>query len=176
MSYPPIPKARNINNPIEPTGNPLLSGLGPAEYAERQDRPDLTIGGAAKIVPMRVVTDFFIEPRDPDPRGFTVSGCDGARAGTVVDVWVDRSEPQIRYLEVAVAANGRQVLLPVACALFSPSRRDVQVKSITAAQFADVPGTRTSDQVTLLEEDRIAAYYAGGYLYATPSRTEPALQ
>jgi hypothetical protein len=30
--------------------------------------------------------------------------------------------------------------------------------------------------VTLLEEDRIVGYYAGGYLYATPNRTEPAWQ
>jgi photosynthetic reaction center H subunit len=28
-------------------------------------------------------------------------------------------------------------------------------------------------QVTLLEEDRIAGYFGGGTLYATPARSEP---
>jgi photosynthetic reaction center H subunit len=31
------------------------------------------------------------------------------------------------------------------------------------------------DQVTLREEDRIAAYFAGGNLYAEPKRVEPLL-
>lgn len=176
MSYPPVPKAKNINNPIEPAGNPLLSGVGPAAYAERSDTPDKTIDGRAKIVPMRVATDFFVDSRDPDPRGFAVVGCDGGQAGTVTDIWVDRSEPQVRYLEVKVAANSRSVLLPITCARVQVDRRAVDVKSITAGQFAEVPGTRSADQVTLLEEDRIAGYYAGGYLYATPNRTEPAWQ
>lgn len=176
MSYPPIPQARDINAPIEPTGNPLLSGLGPAAYAQRADTPDLTVHKKPKIVPMRVATDFSVDARDPDPRGMTVLGCDGAAAGTVVDIWVDRSEPQVRYLEVSVANGGRKVLLPVTAARVHASARRIAVKSITAAQFADVPGTKSPDQVTLLEEDRIQAYYAGGYLYATPNRTEPAWQ
>jgi photosynthetic reaction center H subunit len=125
---------------------------------------------------MRVATDFFVDARDPDPRGFTVVGCDHAAAGTVTDIWVDRSEPQVRYLEVKLAATGRNVLLPITCARVQVERRRVDVKSITGAQFADVPGTRSPDEVTLLEEDRIVGYYAGGYLYATPNRTEPAWQ
>jgi len=36
-----------------------------------------------------------------------------------------------------------------------------------------VPTTRHPDQVTLLEEDKIAGYYGGGYLYSTPQRQEP---
>jgi photosynthetic reaction center H subunit len=47
------------------------------------------------------------------------------------------------------------------------------VKAITAAQFVDVPATASDRQITLREEDRIMAYYAGGHLYATPSRSEP---
>ena len=43
------------------------------------------------------------------------------------------------------------------------------------AQFADVPATRNTDKVTLLEEDKITAYYGGGTLYATPDRVEPLL-
>jgi photosynthetic reaction center H subunit len=36
-----------------------------------------------------------------------------------------------------------------------------------------VPGLRNPEQVTLREEDRIAAYYASGHLYATPLRLGP---
>ncbi|MCQ8205430.1 hypothetical protein NP569_24385, partial [Vibrio parahaemolyticus] len=47
------------------------------------------------------------------------------------------------------------------------------VKSITAAQFANVPATKRDDQITLLEEDRIGAYYAGGHMYAFAERSQP---
>ena len=49
----------------------------------------------------------------------------------------------------------------------------MKVKAITGAQFADVPGTKRDDQITMLEEEKIMAYYAGGHLYATPERAEP---
>jgi photosynthetic reaction center H subunit len=175
MAYPTIPRARDISDPIEPTGNKLLSGLGPAAWAERADRPDLTVHGAAKIVPMRVAPEFFVEPRDPDPRGFEVLGLDGAVAGTVAELWVDRSEPQVRYLEVLVTATGALVLLPVTLARIDAGARRVMTRAITGAQFAGVPTTRAFHEVTLLEEDRIGAYYAGGLLYATPERAESAI-
>ena len=38
-----------------------------------------------------------------------------------------------------------------------------------------MPGIRNPDSVTLLEEDKIMAYYGGGTLYATPQRQEPLL-
>jgi photosynthetic reaction center H subunit len=41
------------------------------------------------------------------------------------------------------------------------------------ANFADVPGIAKPDQITLLEEEKIMAYYGGGTLYADPSRNEP---
>ena len=47
------------------------------------------------------------------------------------------------------------------------------VRSIMAGQFEDVPGLRNPDLVTLLEEDRISAYYGGGTLYAEPIRLGP---
>jgi photosynthetic reaction center H subunit len=51
----------------------------------------------------------------------------------------------------------------------------VQVQAILASQFANVPGLRSPDRITLLEEDKICGYYGGGTLYATPSRQEPLL-
>jgi photosynthetic reaction center H subunit len=52
-------------------------------------------------------------------------------------------------------------------------RRRVVIDAILSTQFADVPGIKHDAQVTLLEEDKIAAYYAAGRLYATPARQEP---
>jgi photosynthetic reaction center H subunit len=53
------------------------------------------------------------------------------------------------------------------------SGRKVKVQSILGAQFESVPGVRTAGQITLLEEERIMAYYGGGTLFATPERREP---
>jgi len=36
-----------------------------------------------------------------------------------------------------------------------------------------VPMLKNPDQITLLEEERISAYYGAGTLYAEPSRSEP---
>ena len=49
----------------------------------------------------------------------------------------------------------------------------VKVQSILGDQFAQVPGLRNAEQVTLLEEEKIVAYYGGGTLYASPDRQEP---
>jgi photosynthetic reaction center H subunit len=168
-----VPAAGYPGAPLVPTGNPMLDGVGPAAYAERADVPDLTFEGEPKIVPLRVATDHHLESRDPDPRGMQVIGGDGNVGGVVRDVWVDRSEVLIRYLEVEVAmAEGtRRALLPINFARIGA--REVRVKSIFAEHFAQVPALRNPDQVTLLEEDRICAYYGGGHLYAEPKRQEP---
>ena len=159
--------------PLEPTGDPMVDGVGPAAYAERADEPDLTYDGKVKIIPLRVATDYHVETRDPDPRGMPVIGADGETGGTVRDVWVDTAEVMIRYLEVELRGGGRTVLLPWNCTRVGGGK--VKVKSILGSQFANVPGLRQPDQVTLLEEDRIMGYYAGGHLYATPARQEPLL-
>ena len=175
---PPVTKARPTmpwpGAPLEPTGNPMLDGIGPAAYAQRSDTPDLTIEGHDKIVPMRIATDFAIAVEDRDVRGMAVVAADRKVAGTVRDVWVDRSEIVIRYLEVELT-GGKHVLLPWNFSRVDKRRGKVNVKSILARQFADVPATASPDRVTLLEEDRITAYYGGGHLYAVPSRTEPVL-
>lgn len=160
--------------PIEPTMDPMTAGLGPAAWAERADHPDLTVHGEPKIVPMRVATSFSVASGDPDPRGMVVIGCDGETAGVVSDIWVDRSEPQVRYLEVKLA-SGAVALMPMPVARVRGRDGVVTTKSITAAQFASVPRTGSPDQVTLLEEDKIMGYFAGGYLYATPERSRPVL-
>lgn len=166
--------AQAEGSPIEPTGNPLLDGVGPGAYAERPRYPDLTDDGRPKIVPLRVAADFHLSPEDPDPRGMAVVGADGHRAGVVSDVWVDRSEVLIRYLEVKVDGEaGNSVLLPMTMAVVSGSRRTVRVRAILAAQFGAVPTLENPEQITLYEEERVMGYYGGGHLYATRDRQEP---
>ena len=95
-----------------------------------------------------------------------VYGADRESGGIVSDLWVDRAEPQIRYLEVDTGT--RHVLLPINFAKIDGRSRIVTVKSILGAQFATVPSSDNPDQVTRREEDQILAYYAGGHLYGYP--------
>jgi photosynthetic reaction center H subunit len=161
--------------PLVPTGDPMTSGVGPGAYASRADEPDLTLEGAPKIVPLRAAEGFGMHPMGPDPRGMPVVGGDGQVAGVVADVWVDRSEPQVRFLEVDVAGAARRALVPIGFAKVDAYHKRVVVRSILARQFAGVPTLRNPDVITFLEEDRIGAYYGAGTLYATPARSEPLL-
>jgi len=158
--------------PLVPTGNPMIDAVGPASYALRATHPDTMLNGAPMIVPLRVDTNFTISLKDFDPRGMEVYGADNVLGGVVTDVWVDRAEPQIRYLELETT-NGRHVLLPIYYTRFDKVRRRVKVKSILGSQFATVPPHANPAQVTRREEDQIMAYFAGGQLYATAARAEP---
>lgn len=157
--------------PLEPVGDPMVAGVGPGSWNTRADHPDLTLEGEVKIVPLRVAADFSLAAEDVDPRTMPAVGGDGEIGGTISDVWVDRSEPQIRYLEVD--AGGRRVLVPIGFAKIHGDH--VRVRSIRGDQFARVPTTKDPDQVTLLEEDQISAYYGAGTLYAMEERAEPLL-
>ncbi len=174
--------------PLEPTGNPMLDGVGPGSWNIRPQTPDLTNEGEPRIQPLRNLPDWSLASQDPDPRGQPVYGVDGEVGGTVVDCWLDLAEPQLRYLEVEVAgaepaaavpgemaapAAARRVLLPINFSRISGRDGSVRVKSITSKHFADVPVTASPNQITLQEEDQITAYYGGGYLYALPERMEP---
>jgi photosynthetic reaction center H subunit len=163
--------------PMEPTGNPMKDGVGPASYADRDDVPECAHDGAPTLAPLRALPEFAIGPIDPDPRGMIVIGADDEAAGTVKDIWIDRAETLIRYLEVELGSTGggRSVLLPMTMARIWPRSRTVNVHSILAGQFADVPPIAHLDQVTKREEDKIVGYYGGGTLYATPSRMGPLL-
>jgi len=156
-------------SPLHPTGNPMVDGVGPGAWAIRPDVPDLSHEGTPRIIPMRVAKGWSVDGRDPNPIGLPVLGADGVQGGTVVDVWVDQGEPQIRYLELD--SNGRRILLPITLARVG--KDSVAVKSILGSQFANVPGLSNPEQVTLQEEDRITAYYGSGHLYATAERSEP---
>lgn len=188
-----VPAGNWPGAPLVPTGDPMLDGVGAAAYAERADRPDVTTEGHPRIVPMRLAGDFAIVNRDPDPRGMRVIAGDGKMAGKVADVWVDRSEVLIRYLEVEVAGGEEphRVLVPMPLVRIRQVRkiktdapitervegkqrpREAVVKSVMAHHFAKAPVPKNPDQVTLLEEDKISAFFGGGHLYAKASRQEP---
>ena len=78
----------------------------------------------------------------------------------------------MRYLELRLNDGSRTVILPIVMAKISNKRRQVIVDAITGAQFADVPALANPEQITFYEEERITAYYGGGFLYATPERAE----
>ena len=168
------PMGNHLGAALVPTGNPMRDAVGPAAYAERANIPDHTIDGRPMIVPLRVAPGFSVALGDADPRGMTAVGADRQPGGQVVELWVDRAEPQIRYLEI-LATNGRHVMTPMTFVKVDRQRGRVQVRSILGSQFGDAPMAANPDQVTRREEDQIAAYYAGGTLYAEPSRAEPLL-
>jgi photosynthetic reaction center H subunit len=168
------PTSRAPGSPLQPIGDPMQARVGPGAFAERARKPELTFHGDVKIVPLRVATDFTVDEGTADPRGFKVVGVDGAVGGVISDVWVDRSEYLVRYLEVAVAgATPKSVLLPMTMAVINKGKKAVKVAASTGAQFAQAPVLENPDQITLYEEERVIAYYGGGYLYATPGRLEP---
>ena len=88
-------------------------------------------------------------------------------------MWVDEPEQLVRYLEIELDDNyGKgSRLVPMTLARIHKDR--VAIKSIFGEHFNDVPKHSSKNQVTLLEEDKICAYYAGGNLYASKKRSEP---
>lgn len=163
--------------PLEPIGNPMVMGVGPASYAERADVPDMMLEGEPKLVPLRVAADYWLAEEDPDPRGMEVIGADRVVAGTCKDAWIDRSEMLVRYLEVAVTVDGlpRDVLVPMTLVRINSTLAHIVAESVMGAQFAEAPVLANADQITLREEDRVSAYFAGGQMYASPSRMGPLL-
>jgi photosynthetic reaction center H subunit len=158
--------------PFEPTGDPLKDGVGPASWAIRRDEPELTAAGHPKIVPMSHAEGFHVS-MGRDPRGLPVISGDGKTVGTITELWIDEPEHMIRYLEYELEAGGGKRLVPMTMVRIWFGK--VRVASIYAEHFADVPKLKSDRQVTLLEEEKICAYYGGGYLYASQNRLEPQL-
>ena len=172
------PVAPWLGTPLDPTGDPMLAGMGPGAWAQhRADFPDYTFDdNLAKIVPLRSVPEFFLAWEDPNVIGMDVLGLDSQVAGKVVDAWVDRSEVVIRYVEVELLEPaGKRVLLPMNFLSIKAKLKQIRVRYITAAQFANVPTTKEATTVTMLEEEKIMAYYGGGTFYAKRGRLEPLL-
>ncbi|NNU79371.1 photosynthetic reaction center subunit H [Halovulum dunhuangense] len=148
--------------PFEPTGDPMADGVGPASWAARQDWPELDGHGHVKIVPMRMA-EAYHHAAGRDPRGMDVLDRHGKVVGKVTDMWVDKPELLVRYLEMELPDGGHR-LIPINSARIM--RKGVSVRNLTEPFFARVPTTKSDSQITLLEEEKIMAFYAGGQLYA----------
>ena len=159
--------------PFEPNGDPMLAGVGPGSYAQRPDVADKTYEGHDLVVPLRVATNYAVAAEGGNPLGFAVVGADRIAAGVVKDVWVDRAEAILRYYEIELRDSGRSVLAPVHFCDVQFGARRVKVNALLAEQFVNVPTLKSPDSVTMLEEEKISAYYGAGTLYATPERSEP---
>jgi photosynthetic reaction center H subunit len=158
-------------SPIEPLGNPLLAGAGPGAWCSRADHPDMDAHDQPKIRPMAVCPGIEVSKKDRDPRGLPVLDSEGDTAGTVRELWVDAPEMVFRYLEVELADGSRRALVPMTfCRILNDA---VHVHAIMAHQWRDVPSTKGADTITLLEEEKISAYFGAGLLYAEPQRLEP---
>ena len=152
--------------PHMPTGNPMTDGVGPAAWAPRRDLPELDGHGHNKIVPM-ARADGFIVSAGRDPRGLPVQAGDLEVVGRVSDMWVDAPEQLVRYLEIELN-SGEKRLVPMPMAKIKADR--VRVNALTSALFGAIPATRSAAEVTMLEEDKISGYVAGGWMYAAEKR------
>ena len=164
-------------SPIEPVGDPMLAGVGPGSFAQRERKAEQMLHGGAKIVPLRVATAFHVVGEANDPRGMKAVCADHLVAGVVTDVWVDQAEALIRYLEVELASDvgTGKVLVPMTMAVLQKAKREVQVSSVLAHHFGTAPKLANPNEVTKDEEERIVAYFGGGLLYAHAQRMEPLL-
>ena len=98
-------------------------------------------------------------------------------AGTVKDLWVDRSDVILRYIEVAVRwRECPQRRLSDRPGEFRPQQAgSLHQRRCWPSSSPTSPGLKNPDQITLLEEDKVSGYFAGGHMYATPNRQEPVL-
>jgi photosynthetic reaction center H subunit len=103
-----------------------------------------------------------------------VSG-DGEVIGRVTDMWIDVPEAMVRFLTLDLnpEGTGKTRLIPMNMCRVKSDR--IVVRSLFAHNFEGIPTIKAADQVTLLEEEKIMAYYAGGTLYASEARLEPQL-
>lgn len=163
--------------PYAPTGNPLVDGIGPAAWANRAKRPDLDMDGHPRVIPLSGAIGFGIAREDSDLSGWPVVGADGVVAGHVSTLWIDTADRLVRYIQLADANDlgGGPLLAPMMMATVERRKRRVVIDALNAAQFAGVPRLEATDQITLYEEERVQAYFGGGYLYANPGRQEPLL-
>jgi photosynthetic reaction center H subunit len=140
--------------------------LGAAAWAERRDVPELDGHGNPKIRPMSSLKGYEVSA-GKDPRGMDVVSADKVTVGKVTDMWIDVPEQLVRYLELELK-DGTKRLLPMP--LSKINSKSVDVHSLYGKHFKKVPTIKKSKEVTMLEEEKVSAYYTGGKLYASYDR------
>jgi photosynthetic reaction center H subunit len=168
------PGVEGGGSPMIPTGDPMIDGVGPASWAPRRDIAEIDAHGHAKIKPLSVLEEFRVSA-GRDPRGLPVVAGDGEVVGRITDMWIDVPEQMVRYLTLDLnpEGSGQTRLVPLTMARIQSDR--VTVRSLYQHNFAGVPQIAGTEQITLLEEEKICAYYAGGTMYADPKRAEPCI-
>ena len=133
--------------PLEPTGDPMLDGVGPASWAPRRDAPELDGHGHPKIVPMSAAEGFQVSA-GRDPRGLPVVAGDGEVVGKITDMWIDEPEQLVRYLELELDSKwgSGSRLLPITFAKIKSNR--VAVHALYGKHFATVPKIASQRQLS----------------------------
>lgn len=163
--------SKSAGSPFEPTGDPMADGIGPAAWAMRRDVPELDGHGHAKIQPMSKLPAFSVVG-GRDARGLPVQAHDGGVIGTISDMWVDVPEHLVRYIEIELTDGGRR-MAPIQLVKIKKDR--VSVHALYAEHFPGIPTIASTDQITMLEEEKVSAYWCGGKLYAHSERLESQL-
>jgi photosynthetic reaction center H subunit len=148
--------------PLTPTGDPMLDGVGPASWAPRRDVAELDGHGHNKIIPMATRGDFTVSA-GRDPRGLPVQASDLEAVGVISDMWIDAPEQLVRYLEIELKGGAGKRLVPMTLAKIKSDR--VKIDSLPSDMFSNVPQTKSPTEVTMLEEEKISAFYCGGILF-----------
>ena len=166
--------SKAAGSPFLPTGDAMADGVGPASWAPRRDVPELDAHGHDKIKPMSALEDFAVSS-GRDPRGKPVVTGDGEVVGRITDMWVDVPEQYVRFLTMDVnpEGTGKIRLIPANFAKIKSDR--VVIRSLHAHNIEGIPTIKSDTSVTLLEEEKIMAWFGGGTLYATPDRAEPVI-
>ena len=148
--------------PHAPTGNPMLDGVGPASWVPRKDEPEVDAHGHAKLKPMSQVEGMAVSA-GRDPRGLPVQAGDLEVVGRVKDLWVDVPEQLVRYLEIDLNSGSSRLVPMTLCKIWADR---VRINALTSDLFDAIPATKSLTSVTKLEEDKISAYVASGWMYA----------
>ena len=160
-------------SPLDPSGDPLADGVGPASWALRREEPLWFTAGVTQLAPLRTIEGWRVADGDVDPRGFAVTDAWGEAAGVVRDLWLDRGVKILRYLEVETPADGR-ALLPIHHTEVRRFARAVALRGVHAGEVAASPRPAHPDVVTGREDDSICAFYAGARFYADQKTRRPA--
>jgi len=100
---------------------------------------------------MSELSDYKVEPGDPDPRGWDVVTTDGRKVGRVEDLVVDTTAMKVRHLiveptGVAATSSGGTILLNTADVDLQGNSRRIVARSFPGSQGATGVVDRTSDR------------------------------
>ena len=131
---------------------------------------------AEHIVPLKEARDFRLSKDATDPRGWTVFGADGERAGTVVGMLVDPIAMKVRYLEVDLADDlfllndDRHVVVPTERVELRDRGQDAWISGLAARELASLPAY-TGGALDPLVRARVDHAFAAAPDRALPARS-----